>query len=184
MRRRTRGCRAQRCPTPARSWMAALAQAGWEELADERMMALVGPACAALGRGFAPLAPVDALLGGALQSGDLARYAEPSSRRRAARGPPRRPPRVRRGGQARRASLHGRPGHRPRGGGPAARRPRRPRGGAANAGLGCRIDRLSRRARPGGAPASRSNTRGRGSPSESRCPPWSRSSRCWPMPRR
>ena len=56
---------------------AALAEAGWEELADERMLALVGPACAALGRGFAPLAPVDALLGGVLQSGDLARYAEP-----------------------------------------------------------------------------------------------------------
>jgi hypothetical protein len=54
----------------------ALADAGWGELArDETLLPLAGPAGAALGRAFAPLAPVDALLGGALTVGGLARYA-------------------------------------------------------------------------------------------------------------
>jgi crotonobetainyl-CoA:carnitine CoA-transferase CaiB-like acyl-CoA transferase len=55
---------------------AALAAAGWDDLAtDERLLPLVAPAAAQLGRAFASLAPVDRLLGGALRVGDLARYA-------------------------------------------------------------------------------------------------------------
>ena len=55
---------------------AALAESGWEELGtDERLLPFAAPAAAALGRGFASLAPVDALLGGALHTGALARYA-------------------------------------------------------------------------------------------------------------
>lgn len=55
---------------------AALTEAGWDELArDETLLPLAGPAGAALGRGFASLSPVDALLGGALKVGHLARYA-------------------------------------------------------------------------------------------------------------
>ncbi len=55
---------------------AALAAAGWDDLAtDERLLPLVAPAAAALGRAFASLAPVDRLLGGALRVGDLVRYA-------------------------------------------------------------------------------------------------------------
>lgn len=54
----------------------ALREAGWHELSrDDGLLPLVAPAAAALGRGFASLAPVDALLGGALTLGPLARYA-------------------------------------------------------------------------------------------------------------
>ena len=54
----------------------ALANAGWGDLTrDETLLPLAGPAGAALGRAFAPLAPVDAFLGGALMVGGLARYA-------------------------------------------------------------------------------------------------------------
>ena len=54
----------------------ALAEAGWDELGrDSGLLPLVAPAAAALGRGFASLAPVDALLGGALTVEALARYA-------------------------------------------------------------------------------------------------------------
>jgi alkylation response protein AidB-like acyl-CoA dehydrogenase len=54
---------------------AALAEAGWDELGtDERLLPFAAPAAAALGRGFASLAPVDRLLGGALRTGPLARY--------------------------------------------------------------------------------------------------------------
>ena len=54
----------------------ALRDAGWHELGrDESLLPLAAPAGAALGRGLASLAPVDALLGGALQVGRLARYA-------------------------------------------------------------------------------------------------------------
>jgi acyl-CoA dehydrogenase-like protein len=57
----------------------ALANAGWGELArDETLLPLAGPAGAALGRALAPLAPVDALLGGGLKVGELARYARES----------------------------------------------------------------------------------------------------------
>jgi hypothetical protein len=56
----------------------ALREAGWDELgADGDLLPLAAPAGAALGRAFAPLAPVDALLGGALKVGGLARYASP-----------------------------------------------------------------------------------------------------------
>ena len=67
----------------------ALAEAGWDDLgADERLLEFAAPAAAALGRAFASLAPVDRLLGGALRSGDLARYAragEPLAEPRAGR---------------------------------------------------------------------------------------------------
>ena len=54
----------------------ALAEAGWDELAgDERLLPLIAPAAAELGRAFASLEPVDRLLGGALRVGELARYA-------------------------------------------------------------------------------------------------------------
>ena len=54
----------------------ALSDAGWDELGrDEALLPLVAPAGAALGRAFASLAPVDALLGGALVVAGLARYA-------------------------------------------------------------------------------------------------------------
>lgn len=54
----------------------ALAESGWVELGtDERLLPFAAPAAAALGRGFASLAPVDGLLGGALRTGALARYA-------------------------------------------------------------------------------------------------------------
>jgi 3-oxo-4-pregnene-20-carboxyl-CoA dehydrogenase alpha subunit len=54
----------------------ALRQAGWDELGrDESLLPLAAPAAAALGRAFASLAPVDALLGGALTVGEMARYA-------------------------------------------------------------------------------------------------------------
>jgi alkylation response protein AidB-like acyl-CoA dehydrogenase len=54
----------------------ALREAGWDELgSDGRLLALAAPAGAALGRAFASLAPVDALLGGALTVEGLARYA-------------------------------------------------------------------------------------------------------------
>jgi hypothetical protein len=53
----------------------ALAEAGWDDLGtDERLLELAAPAGAALGRAFGSLAPVDRLLGGALRTGDLARY--------------------------------------------------------------------------------------------------------------
>jgi 3-oxo-4-pregnene-20-carboxyl-CoA dehydrogenase alpha subunit len=59
----------------------ALEDAGWDELGrDETLLPLAGPAGAALGRGFASLAPVDALLGGALRLGELARYAADGER--------------------------------------------------------------------------------------------------------
>jgi hypothetical protein len=54
---------------------AALAAAGWEELAREELLALVGPAAVELGRGLTTLAPVDRLLGGPLRAGRMARYA-------------------------------------------------------------------------------------------------------------
>jgi hypothetical protein len=58
----------------------ALREAGWHELgADEKLLPLAAPAAAALGRGFASLAPVDALLGGALTADGLARYAREGS---------------------------------------------------------------------------------------------------------
>ena len=54
----------------------ALDEAGWPELGrDGELLPLAGPAGAALGRAFASLAPVDALLGGALKVGAVARYA-------------------------------------------------------------------------------------------------------------
>jgi len=54
----------------------ALADAGWDELGrDDSLLPLAALAGAALGRAFAPLAPVDALLGGALKVGRVARYA-------------------------------------------------------------------------------------------------------------
>lgn len=56
---------------------AALREAGWDALGrDERLLGLAAPAGAALGRGLASLAPIDRLLGGALRSGSLARYAK------------------------------------------------------------------------------------------------------------
>jgi 3-oxo-4-pregnene-20-carboxyl-CoA dehydrogenase alpha subunit len=55
----------------------ALREAGWNELGrDKSLLPLAAPAGAALGRAFASLAPVDALLGGALRVGALARYAK------------------------------------------------------------------------------------------------------------
>jgi 3-oxo-4-pregnene-20-carboxyl-CoA dehydrogenase alpha subunit len=55
----------------------ALAEAGWGALGrDAGLLPLAAPAGAALGRSFASLAPVDALLGGALRVGALARYAD------------------------------------------------------------------------------------------------------------
>ena len=58
----------------------ALREAGWDELArDGDLLPLAAPAGSALGRAFAPLAPVDALLGGALKAGRLARYATPGA---------------------------------------------------------------------------------------------------------
>jgi Acyl-CoA dehydrogenase, C-terminal domain len=55
----------------------ALAEAGWDELVREPdLLPMVAPAAAELGRGFAALAPVDRLLGGALRVGELARYAD------------------------------------------------------------------------------------------------------------
>jgi hypothetical protein len=55
----------------------ALSEAGWNELGrDETLLPLAAPAAAALGRGLASLAPVDALLGGALKAGALVRYAK------------------------------------------------------------------------------------------------------------
>jgi 3-oxo-4-pregnene-20-carboxyl-CoA dehydrogenase alpha subunit len=55
----------------------ALDEAGWNELGrDDGLLPFAAPAGAALGRAFASLAPVDALLGGALRVGALARYAE------------------------------------------------------------------------------------------------------------
>jgi hypothetical protein len=54
----------------------ALRDAGWDELVGDRdALPFIAPAAAALGRGFASLAPVDRLLGGALRAGPLARYA-------------------------------------------------------------------------------------------------------------
>jgi 3-oxo-4-pregnene-20-carboxyl-CoA dehydrogenase alpha subunit len=54
----------------------ALSDAGWDELGrDGALLPLAGPAGAAIGRAFASLAPVDALLGGALTVDGLARYA-------------------------------------------------------------------------------------------------------------
>ncbi len=59
---------------------AALNEAGWEELGrDETLLPLAGPAGAALGGAFASLWPVDALLGGALKTAGLARYARQGS---------------------------------------------------------------------------------------------------------
>ena len=53
----------------------ALNEAGWDQLGhDPTLLHLVAPAGAALGRGFGSLAPVDALLGGALRVGSLVRY--------------------------------------------------------------------------------------------------------------
>jgi 3-oxo-4-pregnene-20-carboxyl-CoA dehydrogenase alpha subunit len=55
----------------------ALSEAGWDELGrDTGLLPFAAPAGAALGRAFASLAPVDALLGGALKVGALARYAK------------------------------------------------------------------------------------------------------------
>jgi alkylation response protein AidB-like acyl-CoA dehydrogenase len=54
----------------------ALSDAGWDELGrDGGLLPLAAPAGAAFGRAFASLAPVDALLGGALKVDGLARYA-------------------------------------------------------------------------------------------------------------
>jgi 3-oxo-4-pregnene-20-carboxyl-CoA dehydrogenase alpha subunit len=54
----------------------ALREAGWDEMrSDGSLLAFAAPAGAALGRAFASLAPVDALLGGALAVEGLARYA-------------------------------------------------------------------------------------------------------------
>jgi alkylation response protein AidB-like acyl-CoA dehydrogenase len=59
----------------------ALAEAGWDELAtDERLLPLVAPAALELGRSCASLAPVDRLLGGAVRTGELARYAHEGGR--------------------------------------------------------------------------------------------------------
>jgi 3-oxo-4-pregnene-20-carboxyl-CoA dehydrogenase alpha subunit len=55
----------------------ALSEAGWDELGhDTSLLPLAAPAGAALGRAFASLGPVDALLGGALRVGAMARYAK------------------------------------------------------------------------------------------------------------
>ena len=55
----------------------ALTEAGWDEIGgDATILPVVAPAAAELGRAFASLAPVDRLLGGALRSGSLARYAD------------------------------------------------------------------------------------------------------------
>ena len=61
---------------------AALAAAGWDELAeDPELIGFVAPAAAELGRGFASLRPIDRLLGGALAvGGRLARYAAAGDR--------------------------------------------------------------------------------------------------------
>ncbi len=54
----------------------ALSEAGWDDLGREpSTLPVIAPAAAALGRAYATLAPVDRLLGGALRSGELARYA-------------------------------------------------------------------------------------------------------------
>jgi hypothetical protein len=54
----------------------ALREAGWEELGrDADLLPLTAPAGAALGRAFASLAPVDALLGEPLTVDGLVRYA-------------------------------------------------------------------------------------------------------------
>jgi 3-oxo-4-pregnene-20-carboxyl-CoA dehydrogenase alpha subunit len=54
----------------------ALREAGWEELAcDESLLPLAAPAGAALGRAFASLAPIDALLGEPVAVDGLVRYA-------------------------------------------------------------------------------------------------------------
>ena len=54
----------------------ALTVAGWDELShDPTTLPVIAPAAASLGRGYTSLAPVDRLLGGALRSGSLARYA-------------------------------------------------------------------------------------------------------------
>jgi 3-oxo-4-pregnene-20-carboxyl-CoA dehydrogenase alpha subunit len=53
----------------------ALHEAGWEELGyTADLLPLVAPAAAALGRNFAPLTPVDAMIGGVLKVGSLVRY--------------------------------------------------------------------------------------------------------------
>jgi alkylation response protein AidB-like acyl-CoA dehydrogenase len=54
----------------------ALREAGWEELGrDAALLPLAAPAGAALGRAFASLSPVDALLGEPLRTDGLMRYA-------------------------------------------------------------------------------------------------------------
>jgi crotonobetainyl-CoA:carnitine CoA-transferase CaiB-like acyl-CoA transferase len=56
----------------------ALREAGWDDMGtDETLLPLAAPAGRELGRAFASLAPIDRLLGGALRTGNLARYAEP-----------------------------------------------------------------------------------------------------------
>jgi hypothetical protein len=53
----------------------ALGEIGWHDLAaDPSLLPLAGPAALELGRRLAPLADVDALLGGSPLAGDLVRY--------------------------------------------------------------------------------------------------------------
>jgi hypothetical protein len=59
----------------------ALSAAGWDDLAeDPTLLPFAAPAAVGLGRGFAPLRPVDRLLGGALAVDGLARYAAAGDR--------------------------------------------------------------------------------------------------------
>jgi hypothetical protein len=63
------------------AFTAALAALGWHELArDGELAPFAGLAGVELGRRLAPLRDVDALLGGGLACGDLARYAAPGDR--------------------------------------------------------------------------------------------------------
>ena len=160
---------------------AALAEAGWDELgSDERLLPFVAPAAAALGRGFASLAPVDRLLGGALRTGALARYAHDGCAARGAARRARSSARV--PGGSRRCPTPTRSGW--RGWRPGARRPRartRRRGGWRR---GPRPRPATWRAWPRSRCGSRSSTRARGTRSALRSRRSSRCSRCSPTPRR
>ena len=174
--------RARPCPTPSppstRRWPR---PAGTSSAADERLLPFAAPAAAALGRGFASLAPVDRLLGGALRTGALARYAhegallvEPRAGRlelRAARTGSRRcPTPTRSGWRAWRPA--------------AAETPRAPPSRLGAWRRGRRPPPATWRAWPRSRCGSRSSTRARGRRSALRSRRSSRSSRCSPTPRR
>ena len=80
--------RARPCRTRTRHWSEALGEAGWHGAGPRRgLLPLAAPAGAALGRAFASLAPVDALLGGALKVGGAGALRDAGCRDgRAARG--------------------------------------------------------------------------------------------------